>query len=99
PAVWESATLELAKGRLTLLGLWGEKHAVHMALLDESAGSIAVISLEGLADGYPSVARHHPPALRLERAIRDLTGLEPQDLPDIRPWLDHGRWDLRHPLG
>ncbi|MGO7924870.1 hydrogenase expression protein HypE, partial [Rhizobium ruizarguesonis] len=41
----------------------------------------------------------HPHALRRERASRDLTGLEPQDRPDIRPWLDHGRWDLRHPLG
>lgn len=99
PAVWTSAALELAQGRLTLLGLWGEARAVHMALLDEAADAIAVIRLEGLADGYPSVARHHPPALRLERAIRDLTGLEPQGLPDIRPWLDHGRWDLRHPLG
>ncbi|NEJ22119.1 hydrogenase expression protein HypE [Rhizobium leguminosarum] len=99
PAVWASATLELAKGHLTLLGLWGEKHAVHMALLDEPASTVAIVSLEGQADGYPSVARHHPPALRLERAIRDLTGLEPQDLPDIRPWLDHGRWDLRYPLG
>ncbi|MBY5835660.1 NADH-quinone oxidoreductase subunit C (plasmid) [Rhizobium leguminosarum] len=99
PAIWTSSTLELAERRLTLLGLWGEEHAVHMALLDESASTIAVISLEGLADGYPSVARHHPPALRLERAIHDLTGLEPQDLPDIRPWLDHGRWDLCHPLG
>ncbi|WP_209891841.1 NADH-quinone oxidoreductase subunit C [Rhizobium leguminosarum] len=99
PAAWTSAALELAEGRLTLLGLWGEARAVHMALLDEPASSIAVISLEEPADGYPSVARHHPPALRLERAVRDLAGLEPRDLPDIRPWLDHGRWELRHPLG
>src|SRR5206468_6499289 len=29
---------------------------------------------------------------------RDLFGLEPEGLPDTRPWLDHGRWDTRHPL-
>jgi Ni,Fe-hydrogenase III large subunit len=34
----------------------------------------------------------HPPAIRLERAIHDLFGLEPEGLPDTRPWLDHGRW-------
>ncbi len=98
--VWISAAQALCEGRLMLLGLWGEQNAAHMALLDEQAGMIGVVSLEGLdGDAYPSVAQAHPPALRLERAMRDLTGLKSQDLPDTRPWLDHGRWDLRHPLG
>ncbi|HYS46493.1 MAG TPA: nickel-dependent hydrogenase large subunit, partial [Rhizomicrobium sp.] len=35
----------------------------------------------------------------LERTIHDLFGLEPRNAPDLRPWLDHGRWGLRHPLG
>ena len=46
----------------------------------------------------PSRARIAP-ALRLERTIRDLHGLEPDGCPDERRWLDHGRWGLRHPLG
>ncbi len=41
---------------------------------------------------YPSVGARHPAAIRLERAIRDLFGLEPEGLTDTRPWLDHGRW-------
>ena len=41
----------------------------------------------------------HPPAIRLERAIRDLFGLDAVDTPDTRPWLDLGFWDVRHPLG
>jgi len=98
PTVWTSASLALAEEHWTLLGLWGETNAVHMALLEEPADMIGIISLEGLEDSYPSVAQDHPPALRLERAIRDLVGLEPQGLPDTRPWLDHGRWDLRFPL-
>src|SRR6202043_2291623 len=28
-----------------------------------------------------------------------LYGLQPDGLPDRRPWLDHGRWNLQHPLG
>jgi Ni,Fe-hydrogenase III large subunit len=45
------------------------------------------------------VGRLHSPAIRLERSIRDLFGLEPEDAPDPRPWLDHGRWGLRRSLG
>ncbi|MBY5410674.1 hydrogenase expression protein HypE [Rhizobium leguminosarum] len=99
PKAWASATAALAQGRWTLLGLWGETAAVHVALLEEPTGTIGVITLEGLEGGYPSVAQHHPPALRPERAIHDLIGLVPQGLPDPRPWLDHGRWGLRFPLG
>ncbi|HLP69342.1 MAG TPA: NADH-quinone oxidoreductase subunit C, partial [Rhizobium sp.] len=97
-AGWIAAAEALAAGRWTLLGLWGEAKAVHMALF-EAPGTIGVVSLEGLSGSYPSVARHHPPALRLERTVRDLFGLEPVGLPDPRPWLDHGRWGVRAPLG
>jgi Ni,Fe-hydrogenase III large subunit len=41
----------------------------------------------------------HPPAIRLERAVRDLFGHDAVGLPDRRPWLDHGRWNIGHPLG
>ena len=33
------------------------------------------------------------------RAARDLFGIEAFDAPDTRPWLDHGRWGVRDPLG
>ena len=48
---------------------------------------------------FPSVGALHPPAIRLERAIRDLYGFKPVGLSDTRPWLDHGVWGVRHPLG
>jgi Ni,Fe-hydrogenase III large subunit/Ni,Fe-hydrogenase III component G len=95
--VWHSAIEQLAEERATLLGLWGDKQAVHMALLDAAATDIVVLTIEG--PDFPSVGKHHPPAIRLERAIRDLWGLKPVGLPDTRPWLDHGVWGLRHPLG
>ena len=48
------------------------------------------------ADGkYRSVGAQHPPALRLERAIHSLFGLEAVGSPDTRPWLDLGFWDVR----
>ena len=96
---WAAAAGRLAEGHLTLLGLWGEPRAVHAALLDERAGEIGVISLDCPNNQFPSMACAHAPALRLERTIRDLVGLIPKGLPDPRPWLDHGRWAVRSPLG
>ncbi len=98
-AAWLAAAGELAAGRATLLGLWGEPAAVHMGLLDADTGEIAVMSLEASAGRFPSLGRVHPPAIRLERAIQDLFGLEPEGAPDLRPWLDHGRWGVKAPLG
>jgi Ni,Fe-hydrogenase III large subunit len=46
-----------------------------------------------------SVGALHPPAIRLERAIRDLYGFDPVGLTDTRPWLDLGCWGVQHPLG
>ncbi len=98
PDAWSLIAGQLAEGHGTLLGLWGEPQAVHMALIDESAGGIGVVSLDCPQGQYPSVAAWHAPASRLERAARDLHGLVPRGLPDERPWLDHGRWDVRQPL-
>jgi Ni,Fe-hydrogenase III large subunit len=96
--VWRLLAARLAEGRATLLGLWGDVTAVHMAILDESQTQTFVATIECPGGCFPSVGRVHPPAIRLERALRDLFGLDPVGLPDQRPWLDHGRWDLRHPL-
>jgi Ni,Fe-hydrogenase III large subunit len=95
---WQEAIHLLAAGELTLLGLWGEAEAVHMALLD-ATNAIAVISLDCAGGTFPSVAVQHPPALRLERTIQDLFGLEAIGAIDARPWLDHGKWGAQAPLG
>jgi len=96
---WRQSIDRLADGSLTLLGLWGDTPDVHMAVLDETTADIAVLSYTCTDDRYPSVAALHPPAIRLERAICDLFGLEAVGSPDTRTWLDLGYWDVRHPLG
>ena len=90
---WGKAIDRLAGGNVTLLGLWGDAPNVHMALLDESTGNIAVLTYACTDGKYPSVGAKHAPALRLERAIRDLFKLDAVGSPDTRPWLDHGVWD------
>jgi Ni,Fe-hydrogenase III large subunit len=96
---WNAVGRALGEGTADLLSLWADEDHVHLALRSGAHPTPLVISL-GVSNGsYPSVGRHHPAALRLERALRDLHGFAPAELPDARPWLDHGAWGLRAPLG
>jgi Ni,Fe-hydrogenase III large subunit len=96
---WRSLIEELVDARATLLGLWADKGAVHMALIEEPSAEIAVFTLPCPDGKFPSVGALHPPAIRLERAIRDLYGLKSIGLSDTRPWLDLGFWGVTQPLG
>jgi len=100
-AAWREAAERLAAGRGTLLGLWGEPTRAHMAILaeDGTTPAIEVLSLSCDEGRFPSVGAVHLPAIRPERAMRDLFGLDPVGLPDGRPWLDHGQWGVVAPLG
>ncbi|MGE3652432.1 MAG: hydrogenase expression protein HypE, partial [Reyranellaceae bacterium] len=95
---WRLASEALAEGALDLAGLWGDTAMVHMAVADPGCAEYAVLSLPCVGGTFPSVARLHPPALRLERTIADLYGYAAEGATDGRPWLDHGRWPVRPPL-
>src|SRR3954454_6711080 len=96
---WTGIARDLAAGRWTLVSLWAEQGAVHIALFDERTGDGAVVSHQCRHGRFPSVGALHPPAIRFERAIRDIYGLDPVGLWDLRPWLDFGAWDVMQPLG
>ena len=99
---WRAVASELAAGRATLLGLWGDAEPAPSCTWRCSTtrrGDIAVVSLACPDGKFPSVGALHPPAIRLERAIHSLYGFEPVGAPDTRPWLDLGFWDVQHPLG
>ena len=63
-----------------------------------SDSGVVVLSLDCPDGRYPSVGALHAPAIRLERAMRDLFGLDPVGLPDTRPWLDHGANPTAYPF-
>lgn len=92
---WRAVVAALAAGDLTLLSLWGEPGTVHMAVLADR--DVGVVSLACPDGRYLSVGAQHPPAIRLERAVRDLFGTQPDGLRDTRPWLDHGNWSDEPP--
>lgn len=102
PDGWRKIAREMAAGRATLLGLWGDAGAsctVHLAFIEPDGNTVVVASLECPDETFPSVGALHPPAIRLERAIHSLYGLQPVGAPDRRPWLDLGCWDVNYPLG
>jgi Ni,Fe-hydrogenase III large subunit len=98
-STWEAVGRALGAGEAELMALWAEPGAVHLALRAGDLTNPAIVSIDAANNAFPSIGRHHPPALRPERAIRDLYGLVPAGSPDARPWLDHGAWDIAAPLG
>ena len=99
PDLWQALCDGLADGRWTLLDLWAEPGQAHLALWDTASATAGIASFASADGRYPAASRNFAPALRLERAIRDMVGLDPVGIPDSRTWLDHGRWGVRHPLG
>ncbi len=72
------ATELAAAGDWTLLGLWGEAGARAHGAARRAARPRSRSSASTARTGaFRRSARMHPPAIRLERAIRDLYGLEP----------------------
>jgi Ni,Fe-hydrogenase III large subunit len=96
---WLAVGQALGEGGGDLLGMWGEKDNVHLALRVAGQARPCVVSVRVKIADFPSIGRFHPPAIRLERALRDLYGFAPLGMLDRRPWLDHGAWGMRAPLG
>ena len=99
PRQWERLILHLTVADWDLLSIWGDDGAVHAAFYEPTGKAIAVASLDCPDGRFPSLSSVRPGAIPLERAIQDLDGLEAVGLTDPRPWLDHGQWPIRHPLG
>src|SRR6185312_8872336 len=96
---WQAAIDRLVDARATLFGLWGDKDAVHMALLAADGEELAVLTYKCRGGQFPSVGARHAPAIRLERTIETLFGMTAVGATDHRPWLDLGFWSERYPLG
>jgi Ni,Fe-hydrogenase III large subunit len=89
---WIGLACACGEGHQDLSALWVDGDHARMALIGRDRTQKVIASI-ALADGkYPSVSQFHAPAMRLERAMRDLYHVRPIGLPDERKWLDHGAW-------
>src|SRR5215813_6903231 len=74
---WTAIGEALAAGGGDLLALWADRAQVHLALRAEGLASPVVLSVGVKHGAFPAIGQHHAPAIRLERAIRDLYGHVP----------------------
>jgi Ni,Fe-hydrogenase III large subunit len=83
---------------LALLALWAEPGIVHAAFFDEAAPALLLASVPAPEGLYAALSPARPGAVRFERMVRELWGLEAVGGSDLRPWLDHGRWAVTVPM-
>jgi Ni,Fe-hydrogenase III large subunit len=93
--LWTGLAKGSAAGWQDLVALWFDDGRMQMALWNGEDREAAIVSIAARNGVYPAIAARHAPALRLERAMRDLYDINPLGLPDSRAWLDHGVWPSR----
>ncbi len=89
---WIGLAMGCAQGLQDLLALWVDGNAAYMALGVAAIKLRIIVSVPLKRGSFPSVAKNHAAAIRLERTLHDLHGVEPKGLPDGRNWIDHGKW-------
>lgn len=102
---WTAVAQQLHEAGACLLTLWGTDErdrsgSFHVFAAFLSSDHVVVLqhAMTGDRPVYPSLGRWFPIAIRLQRAIYDLLGME-ADEGDTRPWLRHNGWpEDRFPL-
>jgi Ni,Fe-hydrogenase III large subunit/Ni,Fe-hydrogenase III component G len=91
-----------------LAALWGADErdrgagfALHAAFVVEASLAWVEVPLSAERPRYPDLSEIFPCADRMQRASRDLLGIEAEGAYDQRPWIRHGAWPadaypLRH---
>ncbi|WP_428423489.1 Ni,Fe-hydrogenase III large subunit [Methylibium sp.] len=103
---WSATARAVAEQGGRLVSMWGvERHPSPGGV--GACASFAVreglvwleLPIGDAAAGFPDLAPLFPCALRMQRAMTDLSGLRAESSQDQRPWLDHGLWSsARAPL-
>ena len=100
---WEALAQQLQQRGTRLFTLWaaaGEDggQSLYALWLDGGALTLAQHDLPAGVTHYPGLHTLFPAADRLQRALRDMNGLQALGM-DARPWLRHTAWPARqHPL-
>lgn len=94
---WRQAASDLSAAGARLLALWagGARQATHcisaLFVAPEGGGLILTLPMMDADEPYPGVEKLFPAASRMQRAIKDLSGIGSTE-PDTRPWLRHAAW-------
>lgn len=97
-AAWTGMAVQLAGAPLDLLALWADTQQAHALFDDTVARELLLASVPVVAGRYPALSPQRPGAALFERMVHDLWGHVAEGAADLRPWLDHGRWDAAAPM-
>jgi Ni,Fe-hydrogenase III large subunit len=103
PSGWLPALATVAAGGGRLLALWAETPSgaaasVHAVCCADPGLLRVSLALAADQTRFPTATEIFPAALRMERAIFDMNGLQSSGV-DERPWLRHQAWpESSHPL-
>lgn len=95
---WSSTALAIAEGHGILVTLWGSEKRrgqfVVSSVYDINDGELLWLDLPLSKGGstFPDISTLFPAATRMQRAIKDLLGLDAEESGDTRQWLRHGAW-------
>jgi len=96
---WTDAARAVREASGRLVALWGTDHrgqdgafSVFAAYALAEGLCVAELAMHADAPAYPDLSGLFPAANRMQRAVRDLLGIEALDARDRRPWLRHGAW-------
>jgi len=98
PDQWVEAARSAREAGGRLLSLWGTDDRDRdgsLAVLAAFAGrgGVAVVKLPlRPEEAYPDISGIFVAAVRMQRAVQDLLGIEAAGARDTRPWLRHGAW-------
>ena len=95
PDEWRSFMEDLRAAGGRLVALWASRERgldiVRAAALTESRGLIVSLPVRSEDTSYPGLEDLFPATARMQRALRDLSGVRASDADD-RPWLRHAAW-------
>ena len=95
---WTSTALAVAEDHGILVTMWGSEKRrgqfVVSSVFDINNGELIWLELAipKSTKKYPEISSLFPSATRMQRAIKDLLGLEADGASDTRPWFRHGAW-------
>ena len=99
---WRAVMEDVRAAGGRLVALWASREdrldTVRAAVLAGAQGFIVSLPLPERGASYGGLEDLFPAAARMQRAVRDLSGVPCTD-PDSRPWLRHAAWpDTYRPL-
>jgi len=101
---WSAVAQDIADTGGRLVSVWGvDRSASGEAMAACAAYAVAEglvwldLALDEVMQGVPDLALAFPCAVRMQRAMAELSGIRAVGGSDDRPWLDHGVWPAGPP--